>query len=59
MPRQPQRQPGQHDERVSLHPLDPREALKALLKVDPATVPAEPENGNGKREKRPAKPRKK
>jgi hypothetical protein len=44
---------GKADERVSLHPLDPREALKALLKVDPATVPAEP---NGKPEKSSAKP---
>jgi hypothetical protein len=44
---------GQPDERVSLHPLNPVDALKALLKVDPATVPAEPENG--KREKPRAK----
>jgi hypothetical protein len=43
------------EERVSLHPLDPREALKALLKVDPATVPPEP---SGKRPKRTAKPKK-
>lgn len=38
---------GKADERVSLHPLHPVEALKALLKVDPSTVPPEP---NGKPE---------
>jgi hypothetical protein len=29
------------DERVSLAPLQPEEALKALLKVDPESAPAE------------------
>jgi len=30
-----------HDERVSLAPLDPEEALRALLKVDPDSKPVE------------------
>jgi hypothetical protein len=43
------------DERVSI-PAPFEDALRALLKVDPARVPAEP---YGKPEKQPAKPRKK
>jgi hypothetical protein len=43
------------DERVSI-PARFEDAVRALLKVDPATIPAEP---NGKPEKRPANPRKK
>jgi hypothetical protein len=31
------------DERVSLHGIDPEEALKALLAVDPESEPAEDE----------------
>jgi hypothetical protein len=39
---------GVHDERVTI-PLDPEEALRALLKVDPAgrRSPAMPENLDG------------
>lgn len=33
--------PDERDERVSLEGLDPVEALRALLKVDPETEPAE------------------
>jgi hypothetical protein len=46
---------GRQDEKVAI-PLPFEDAMRALLKVDPATVPAEQ---NGKPEKRPAKPRKK
>jgi hypothetical protein len=48
----PDRKPGDRQGRVSI-PLPFEEAMRALLKVDPATVPAGPENGSGK----PAKPR--
>ncbi len=34
------------------------DAMRALLKVDPATVPVPPENGNGKPSKREPKPSK-
>jgi hypothetical protein len=45
-------------ERVSLYPLDPVEALRALLKVKPDSADDEPPakpNGNGKRAKPRAK----
>ena len=50
---------AKRDERVKINAAF-EDALRALLKVDPATVPAEP-NGNGKpagkpRAKKPAKP---
>ena len=48
-------QPQQRDERVSI-PLPFEDAMRSLLKVDPATVPTEP---NGKPAKLPAKPPKK
>jgi hypothetical protein len=38
---------GQGDDRVSLAPLDPEEALRALMKVDPEAIPAsEPADAN-------------
>lgn len=53
-----QRKPGSNgtrDERVKIDaPFN--DVMRALLKVDPATVPAEP---NGKPEKLPGKPSKK
>jgi hypothetical protein len=35
------------DEPVSLAPLNPEEALRALLAVDPEAEPAEPESRDG------------
>lgn len=44
-PRDPSR-----DERVSLHGLDPEEALRALLAVKPDDEPAEPDKKRDDRE---------
>jgi|Tabmets5t2r1_1033131.scaffolds.fasta_scaffold271923_2 hypothetical protein len=44
---------GDDDDRVSLAPLDPEQALRALLKVDPESKPAEdrPEDTRGPEKK--------
>ncbi len=36
-------EPREYNERVSLHPLDPLDALRALLNVNPASDPLERE----------------
>lgn len=35
-------------ERISLHGPDPEDVLRALLKVDPSSAPAEPDDGDAK-----------
>lgn len=40
MSRAPDDDPKEDAERVSLAPLDPKEALRALLKVDPESEPS-------------------
>jgi hypothetical protein len=39
--------PEERDEPTSLYPLDPEEALAALLKVDPESEPAEDHGTDG------------
>lgn len=41
-------------ERISLHGPDPEDVLRALLKVDPGSAPAEPDESDAK----PAEPAK-
>lgn len=52
----PEKEPSKLDERVAI-PLDPEEALKALLKVDPEAEPVEddpaPPHGDPLRRSRP------
>jgi hypothetical protein len=57
MPMPDKRTPKNRDERVSI-PLPFEDALRGLLKVDPASVPGE-QDVNGKRGKPPAKQPKK
>jgi hypothetical protein len=44
---------GEDDDRVSLAPLDPEQALRALLEVDPESKPVEdrPEDTSGPEKK--------